>query len=122
MGVFHEVEIWDSTLRRGREAILDVLKHAVESAIAKAVGNWKLKVDLEDTLLVECMNKMMVTSKDSDCHGMHCSFEGNFEEIKGKNHCGHLEERSKGRSTEWNHEKGQAQDGKVDGNDCLIRE
>ena len=41
------------------------LKYIVESDNTKAVGNWMLKVDLEDLLSAECMNKMMVSAKDT---------------------------------------------------------
>jgi hypothetical protein len=55
-----------------------VLQHAVESDITKTIVNWRLKVDLEDPLSAEYVNKMTMTAKytASDSHGMHCGFEG----------------------------------------------
>jgi hypothetical protein len=39
------------------------LMHAVESGITKAIENLRLKVDLEDPLSAEYMNKMMMTAE-----------------------------------------------------------
>jgi hypothetical protein len=41
------------------------LKHAAESDTTKAIVNWRLQVDLEDTLSAEWVNKMMMTAKDT---------------------------------------------------------
>jgi hypothetical protein len=41
------------------------LKDAVERDITKAVGNWKLMVDQEDSSSAECKNTITVTAKDT---------------------------------------------------------
>jgi hypothetical protein len=39
------------------------LMHAAESDFMEAIGNWRLKVGLEDPSSAECVNKMMMTAK-----------------------------------------------------------
>jgi hypothetical protein len=102
-----------------------------ESDLMEAVGNWKLKVDLQEPLLMEYMNKMAtkdaVTAKVciatlKDKGGVNQIMNAfDFLEIKPRAIVVTL--RNEARVTQLGGivEKGRAEDGYFDGNDCLIR-
>jgi hypothetical protein len=110
---------------------LGVGADVVESDIIKAVGNLKLKVDLEDLLSAESVNKTMVTAKIT-VSAMFCiaplkvGVEDqnmnaiNLEEIKLRAIVVILRNEARGAQVSVILEKGKSQNGKIDGHDCLI--
>jgi hypothetical protein len=103
-----------------------------QSYLSEIVGGWK--VHLEDPLLAEWVNKMMMTAAKTQVTATICIAalkEGvvvdqimnaiKFEEIKARAIVVILRNKSRGAQLSGIVEKGKAQDGKMDGHDCLIR-
>jgi hypothetical protein len=98
----------------------------VESDNTKAIVNWRLKVDLEDPLSTEYVNKMTMTAKytvtatvctEALKEGVAAQIMNaiNFEEIKAKAIVAILRNESRDAQLSGIMEKGKAQDGKSTG-------